>query len=143
MTMVWVGIGAAVLGAGASYAGSKKQADAAKKGANLQMSQFQTLNQQQQPYIQSGYSAQQKLNTLLGLGGGPSGYGGPTPSPNMQPQPANPGYRPTPGGGVQQIVQGGQQSQQGQPDQSMELRRILALRAAHGDTQAQQMLGNV
>jgi hypothetical protein len=149
--MTWVAVAAAVVGAGASYLGSKKQAGAATKGANMQMDQFNTLNRQQQPYIQSGYGAQAKLNTLLGLGGGPSGYGGgaPMPSSQMQPQPANPGYRPTPGGGVQPIAQlgpqpSGMQAQGMQPQgQNMELRRILALRAAHGDTQAQQMLGNV
>lgn len=60
--------GAGVLGAGASLAGSKKQSKAAKDAAALQMQQFQTLNQQQQPFIQSGYAANSRLAELLGIG---------------------------------------------------------------------------
>lgn len=72
-------IGGAGLTAGASYFGSKKQAGAATKAADLQQSTFQTLNAQQQPFIQGGYSALGKLNTLLGL----------NPNPNYRPS-----YRP-------------------------------------------------
>lgn len=63
---VAVGVGTAV-SAGSAYMGAKKQAGAAKDAANLQMQQFQTINQQQQPFIQSGYGAMGRLNTLLGL----------------------------------------------------------------------------
>lgn len=71
------GIAAAILGgsalaAGASYLGSKKQAGAAQNAANLQQSTFQTLNAQQQPFIQGGYGALGKLNTLLGLNPDPN-----------------------------------------------------------------------
>lgn len=154
--MTWVTIavgvgGALVTGVGA-YAGSKKQAGAAKDASNLNMDVFRTINAQQQPFIQSGYGALSKLNTLLGLsprpgmgGGGAGGQGGPMMSPPL----TMPSYRPTPGGGVQQIVSpmgGDRRMYAGGPggDPSMgstSLSRILALRAAHGDTQAARILG--
>jgi hypothetical protein len=146
IAVTWVAVaigGSALIGAGASYAGSKKQADAAKNAAGINLDWLKTVNQQQQPYIQSGYGAMGRLNTLLGL----------SPNPNAQRMapPANPGYRPTPGGGVEPIMQMGQQQPPGQggyfgiPENAgnMNLRRILALRAQNGDTEAARMLGNV
>jgi hypothetical protein len=102
------------------------------------MDQFNTLNHQQQPFIQSGYGAMSRLNTLLGLGGG----GGAAPASAPGPGPA---YRPTTGGGVQQIVQAGAQPQSMNPNvqQSLRLKQILALRAANGDTEAARMMGQV
>lgn len=135
--------GSAVLGAGASYLGSKKQSDASKRAANLNMDQYALMRGDQQPFVQSGYGAMSKLNTLLGL----------SPNPNQRqmsqlPAPQqNPGYRPTPGGGVEPIMQAGQQlppqHQWNVPEAGMgnlPLSRILMIRAQHGDTQAQQML---
>lgn len=102
-----------------------------------------------------------KLNTLLGL----------SPNPNQAMQPNSGGqhmfaggpggdpssaWRPTGGGGVQQMIPGGSHQMYG-PQQmyaggpggnpqgggNMQLRQILALRAQHGDTQAARMLGMV
>lgn len=95
---------------------------------------FQTINAQQQPYMQSGYGALGKLNTLLGIGGG----GG-------RPMPVAGGgsmYRPSAGGGVRmQAALGPQQAPAahnygggGYPD--LKLRQILQLRAMQGDPQA-------
>lgn len=142
MTMLWVGVGTAVLGAGASIYGSNKQASAAKKAAALNQGQFGINNAQQQPYIQSGYGAMSKLNTLLGLS--------PNPNPRAMmptgPQAPQQAYAPTPGGGVEQRI-GPLPSQPppmwNVPEHNMPnlpLRSILALRASHGDRQAQQML---
>jgi hypothetical protein len=64
---------------GASMAGAKKQGDASKNAANLQMQQFDRINAQQQPFIQSGYGAQQRLNTLLGINANPYGRSGGAP----------------------------------------------------------------
>lgn len=130
----WVAAGAALIGAAASYAGSKKQADAATKGANLQMDQFRTLNAQQQPYIQSGYGAVNKLNTLLGIGGGASGGTGAPPV-------TAPAYQPKPNGGVQQIVQPAESYGAPQDAANLPLKQILAMRAQHGDTEAKRILG--
>lgn len=134
--MTWVAVavaGGAILSAGASYAGSKKQASASKKGADMQLQMFDTLNQQQQPYIQSGYGAMNKLNSLLGIGGGPSGG---MQSGGMR-QPST--YAPTPQGGMDQRV-GIAQPMGTQPN--VRLRHILMLRAQNGDTEAARMLGD-
>jgi hypothetical protein len=151
--MTWVAVaigGAAVIGAGASMAGAKKQGDASKNAANLQMQQFDRINAQQQPFIQSGYGAQQRLNTLLGINANPYGRSGGTqsmrPTSSYGPQPGAQ-YMPTPQGGIRQ-----QLAYSPQPGDSMgvpanapnfNLSRVLALRAAHGDTEAQRMLGQV
>jgi hypothetical protein len=151
--MTWVAVaigGSAVIGAAASYAGAKKQGDASKNAASLQMQQFDRINAQQQPYIQSGYGAQQRLNTLLGINANPYARGGG--APNMQPTSsygpqAGSQYVPTPQGGIRQ-----QLAYTPQPGDAMgvpanapnfNLSRVLALRAAHGDTEAQRMLGQV
>ena len=100
------------------------------------MAMFNTLNRQQQPFIQSGYGAMSKLNTLLGLGGsGGSAPGGAAP---MSPPST---YRPTPGGGMQQVV-GPASAPQG-IDQGMRLKQLLALRAQNGDTEAARILGQI
>ncbi len=136
--MTWVaiavGVGTAVVGAAASHEGSKKQADASKRASNNQMSMFDTLNKQQQPYIQAGYGATNKLNTLLGLGGPSMGSGVPT-------QPTNSMYRPTPGGGVQAQAMPAQNYGAPQDAPNLPLRHILTMRAQHGDTEAQRILG--
>lgn len=151
MTVAWIGVAAAVVGAGASYAGSKKQADAAKKGSQINLDMFNRLNAQQQPFIRSGYGAMNKLNTLLGLGGGEmggvgggggvGGVGGGVPSSMPRaPYSQNTMYRPKPNGGI------GTQVMVGQPQsapQNIRLKQILALRAANGDTEAQRMLGGI
>lgn len=120
--MTWVAVavgGSALVGAGASYMGSKKQAGAAKKGAQLQMDQFNLLNQQQQPFIQSGYGAQQRLNTLLGL----------SPRRSQMPTMGIPSQPP-------------RMQAQGAP-RNANLSRILMMRAQNGDTEAQRILGGM
>ncbi len=155
--MTWIAVAVGAVGIGTSIYGANKQASAAKNAANLNMDQFHLLNQQQQPYIQSGYGALGRLNTLLGLS--------PNPNQNIQSVRPNPGttrmfaggpagdpsgaWRPTPGGGIQPTLAMGPQQmyaggQGGDPNGgNMQLRQILALRAAHGDTQAGRMLGMV
>jgi|SRR6187399_855132 len=68
-------IGGAAIGGVTSLIGADQQSDAARRSANLQMDQFGTLNAQQQPFIQSGYGANQQLLQLLGIGGKPGGIG--------------------------------------------------------------------
>lgn len=143
IAVTWVAVaigGSALVGAGASYLGSKKQSDAAQNAANINLDWLKTVNQQQQPFIQSGYGAMGRLNTLLGL----------SPNPNAQrmlPSP-NPGYRPTPSGGVQPIAQMQPSAQNGYfgiPEQApnMNLARILTLRAQNGDTEAARILRGI
>lgn len=91
-------IGGGIIGAGASYLGSKKQAGAAQDAANLSMDQFNVLNEQQQPFIQSGYGAQSKLNQLLGIKS-PQAPGTAQPLSYGDWMAANPGYSIGVGGG--------------------------------------------
>lgn len=151
--MTWVVVavgGAAVVGAGASYLGSKKQSDASKAAAGLNMDQFRITNAQQQPFIQSGYGATSKLNTLLGINPNPN-----APRMSAPPAMANPSqsvqqaWAPTQGGGVDPRMQLGPSSSDQAPSRwsvpeanmpNLQLRNILALRASHGDQQAQYML---
>lgn len=116
---------------------------------------FDRLNAQQQPFIQSGYGAMGRLNTLLGIGGqrpsaGPSGgempLGGnaslmPRAPQMMPPQVNNGPYGP--GVHIQPRIPGGSQgAPQGMP-QNMRLAQILQLRAANGDTEAARILGAI
>lgn len=94
---------------------------------------FDTLNKQQQPYIQSGYGAMSRLNTLLGIGGGGGSGGAPMPSP---------AYRPTAGGGVQQMAESSPEAATVQPGNAR-LRQLLALRAQNGDTEAGRILRTI
>jgi hypothetical protein len=135
MSMVWIGVGAAVLGAGASVYGANNQAKGAEKAGQINMDMFNVLNRQQHPYMQGGYGAMGRLNTLLGLNPRPTPTAqtappGSTPSahPMLGATASDPrtrllqqaiaqamaqggggssGFRPTPGGGVEPIMQVG------------------------------------
>lgn len=126
--MTWVAVavgGAALVGGAASYFGSKKQAEAATNAAQLNQSQFGVNNAQQQPYIQSGYGALSRLNTLMGL----------SPNPNAPIRDTN--VPMAPDLSAPQPVMAG-------PDKSIgtnpQLRQLLAIRAQNGDAQASQLL---
>ncbi len=144
--MTWVAVaigGSALIGAAASSAGAKKQADASKKASKQQMAMFETLNQQQQPYIQSGYGALGKLNTLMGIGArpqtNPAGqWGIPTGGLTVNNGPTGPGVKIPP------RVEMGQQAM-GIPANAtnLSLRKILTMRAQNGDTEAARILGSV
>lgn len=130
--MTWVAVaigGAAVIGGAASYLGSKKQADAAGKAADISQNQFSVTNAQQQPYIQSGYGALSKLNTLMGL----------SPNPNAQftrDAPVSPQTPLYPGNQTPQPVMTGDKTINANP----QLRQLLSIRANNGDAQAAQLL---
>jgi hypothetical protein len=93
-------LGAGVLGAIGSTAAANTQSNAQQASAQTQWNMFNTINQQQQPFIQGGYSA---LNQLMyGL----NGSGGPTAGVNQIPGggTSTSAYMPTPDGGVQQMM---------------------------------------
>lgn len=148
--------GSALIGGAASYAGSKKQSDASKAAANLNMDQFRTINAQNQPFIQSATGqggALSRLNTLLGLSPNPTAQrqamGPPQQFQMSTPLQGPQSYAPTPNGGMQQRF-ANEQAPPGDPRMytpernggfpNVRLQQILALRAQHGDTQAQQLL---
>ena len=138
--------GSALLGAGASYAGSKKQAGAAEKAAGMSQEQYATTRADQMPYMQPGYGAMSKLNTLLGLSPNPNQRMPQMSQPLQGYQPPQQAYAPTPGGGIEPRMQLGPQPPQhtwNVPEAGMgnlPLQRILMVRAQNGDRQAQQML---
>ena len=72
--MAWVATavgGAALVGglisSDASRSAANKQSDAAKSASDATLQQFNTVNNQQLPYRQAGYSALSELNNRLGL----------------------------------------------------------------------------
>jgi hypothetical protein len=136
--MAWIGVGAAVLGAGASVYGANKQAKGAQNAAGINMDMFNVLNRQQQPFIQGGYGAMGRLNTLLGLNPNPNAPRMSTPLT----MPDSPGYRITPGGGIDQMVQAGPVHDIQIPERgpTARLSQLLMVRAANGDRQAQAIL---
>lgn len=69
--------GSAIIGAVGSNAAASTQAAGQQTAANTQLSMFNTINQQEQPFIQAGYGATSRLSDLLGTSGnqGAAGYG--------------------------------------------------------------------
>lgn len=92
MTMVWTGVaigvgtlGGAAISADASRSAARTQAQAAGDASQVQLGMFNTVNAQQQPFIQGGYGANTTLLRLMGINpsyniggatGGSSGPGG-------------------------------------------------------------------
>lgn len=66
MPFVAAMLGSAAIGAIGSIGAASTQAGGQQQAANTQLQMFNTINQQEQPFIQGGYSS---LNQLLGLTG--------------------------------------------------------------------------
>ena len=74
MPIAWAVIGSAVIGAVGSNMAADKQASGQKQAAQTQQGMFNTINQQEQPFIQGGYGANTELQQLMGLqSGNPAG----------------------------------------------------------------------
>lgn len=99
-------IGSGIIGADATKSAANQQAEQAQNALALQTRQFDTTQQNVQPYINSGQNALQSLNQLLGLnpGGNPVtanpilqmlGIGGPGPAGGINPATftGSPGYQ--------------------------------------------------
>jgi hypothetical protein len=120
--------------------GSKKQSDAAKRGSNIQLSMFDTLNRQQQPYIQVGlrrHVAPQHVVRPRRRWWWHTGWRCTRAGASVSPDAERRHRSAHPLAGQPQGP-----SAQGMP-QNMRLRQILALRAQNGDTEAARMLGQV
>lgn len=105
--MPWGIVGAAAIGAVGSAVGGHAQEQGAEAAANASKDQFNTTNAQQQPFIQSGYGALNRLNYLLGVSpqtasGAPVNSSGS--SNGVDP---SSGYRIGAGGGISQGIAGG------------------------------------
>lgn len=82
--MTWIAVavgGGALLGGVASSIGSsnaaKTQANAANENAQIQQNEFNTITQQETPYMQAGYGALGSLDYLLGINPITSGQAAP------------------------------------------------------------------
>ena len=99
--MTWVAmavVGGAVIGAVGSNMAASTQASGQKQAAQTQQNMFNTLTQQEQPFIQGGYGAETALNQLLGtskgsFGGMPNGYLTQTFNPTQKDLENYPGYQ--------------------------------------------------
>lgn len=95
--MPWGFVGAAAIGAAGSIVSGSMQAGAQGQAAATQQQMFNTINQQEQPFIQGGYGAETRLSDLLGTSGntGANGYGSLTSNFTPQDFLANqdPGYQ--------------------------------------------------
>lgn len=100
--MPWGIAAAAVVGAAGSAIAGHAQQQGAEAGANASKAQFDTTNAQQQPFIQSGYGALNKLNYLLGTSPQTA-----TGQPVQQGIDPSSGYRVGAGGGISQGIPGG------------------------------------
>lgn len=71
------GLAAGAVGALGANAAADKQASAINKGTKTQQDMFNTINGQEQPFMQAGYGASSRLSDLLGTSGNKdaSGYG--------------------------------------------------------------------
>lgn len=75
--MPWGIVAGAVIGAVGSNMAAGTQADAQNRASDTQLGMFNTINQQEQPFIQGGYGANTRLQELMGTGGnsGAADYG--------------------------------------------------------------------
>jgi len=73
--MPWGFVAAAAIGAAGSMAAAGEQASGQKAAARTQADMFNTIVQQEQPFIKPGYSAETTLSELMGLNA-PTGTGG-------------------------------------------------------------------
>ncbi len=83
--MSWVAVavvGGAAIGAIGSNMAAGKQAAGQEQAAQTQMQMFNTINQQEQPFIKPGYAAETSLSELLGLNA-PTGANGTATGTNL------------------------------------------------------------
>lgn len=65
--MSWVGaaiVTSSLIGSQAAKSAANQQADAARQAAELQQRQFETINEQQKPYREAGYSALSDIGSM-------------------------------------------------------------------------------
>lgn len=103
--MPWGVLAGAVVGAVGSVVAGGEQASGQKAAANTQQNMFNTITQQEQPFLQGGYGAETTLNQLLGTSSAtgangtatgtnlPGGYLNSTFNPSMSDLENYPGYQ--------------------------------------------------
>jgi hypothetical protein len=90
--MPWGAIVGGVIAGAGSMIGGSEQASAASDAANTNLQEFNTITQQESPFMQSGYGGLQELDYLLGIT--------PTSASGASPSAASPyaSYMPSDGG---------------------------------------------
>lgn len=89
-----MGAGASLFGANAAKKAASTQANAANQANDLQYRMFQEQNALQEPFRQTGLTAQNRLLELLGIGGNQAaaGYGTYANPPTLEQLQMDPGY---------------------------------------------------
>lgn len=87
-------LGSALMGRSAARSAASAQERAAQQAADTQRAMFERQVELQEPFRQAGLTAQNRLMTLLGLGGDPNapGYGAAARDFTMADYTADPGY---------------------------------------------------
>ena len=70
------GLAGAAISANAAGDAADQQAAGARRAQDISQGEFNTITQQEQPFLSSGYGAQSDLNYLLGIGTPGTMYGG-------------------------------------------------------------------
>src|SRR6185437_16274533 len=73
-------IASSAMGAHAAESAANTQAQAAENAQQISQNEFNTITQQEQPFMQGGYGALSALNYGLGIGGSAPGLNGYDPS---------------------------------------------------------------
>jgi hypothetical protein len=90
----WGFVAAAVVGAAGSAIAGHEQRQGQEQAANTQAGMFNTINQQEQPFINAGYGATKTLSELLGTAA-PTGSGGMATGTNLPGGYLNQPFNPT------------------------------------------------
>jgi len=87
-------LGSAALGAFASSKASKAQSQSADKATDLSREQYEQTREDQRPFMEGGYKANNRMLELLGIGGDTSaaGYGSANKPFSYSDMTADPGY---------------------------------------------------
>ena len=102
-------VAASAMSGSAAESAANTQAGAAENAQQISQNEFNTITQQEQPFMQGGYGALSALNYGLGIGGGGGGGGGgqSVTTPNLNGYDPSSGYTIGPGGGIGRLLPGG------------------------------------
>jgi Chaperone of endosialidase len=106
-------VASSVISAGAASDAANAQAQSAANAQQISQQEFNTITQQNQPFMQSGYGALSALDWGLGItpqtatGGAPGSTPNPTLSGFNQGYNPQTGYQIGPGGGITQMIPSG------------------------------------
>ena len=101
-------VAASAMSGSAAESAANTQAGAAENAQQISQNEFNTITQQEQPFMQGGYGALSALNYGLGIGSpGNAGGGQSVTTPNLNGYDPSSGYTIGPGGGIGRLLPGG------------------------------------